>query len=332
MSATSAENKTPAIAGGRAVAPGWLVGPRFDLLFIANIAWPLLLLLQLGDGFSGREGLRFWQLYYITTPHRWITLLIVFSDRGRFRERRVAFLALAACAIVLCLGVRLTTGALTCLLAIDYIWNAWHFASQHHGIYRIYSRRAGPLPTSGQTLEKWSMRGFLLYVILRVASATWSDATWEPIFATADWFALLVPIGLVVRDVSLPRGNSAGRTTYLISVCCIYVSLLWAVHERSFGLLLALSTASALFHAIEYLALVSWSVRQHHTTQSNEMGVLSYFVPRWGTALALFMVILGAGGWLADQRYVEAWLTINVIVAFLHYAYDGLIWRRRGGG
>ena len=38
---------------------------------------------------------------------------------------------------------------------------------------------------------------------------------------------------------------------------------------------------------------------------------------------------LGAGGWLMDQRWLEVWLTLNVIVAFLHYAYDGVIWRRR---
>jgi hypothetical protein len=58
------------------------------------------------------------------------------------------------------------------------------------------------------------------------------------------------------------------------------------------------------------------------------MGLLGYLVPRWGLALALFILILGAGGWWFDTQFVEAWLFINVIVAFLHYAYDGLIWRR----
>jgi hypothetical protein len=43
----------------------------------------------------------------------------------------------------------------------------------------------------------------------------------------------------------------------------------------------------------------------------------------------VFVLVLGAGGWLMDQRFIQAWLFVNVIVAFLHYAYDGLIWRRR---
>ncbi len=144
-----------------AAPPGrrWLVGPWFDLFFVANVAWPLLLLVQADDGFGGHAGLQFWQLYYITTPHRWITLIVVFLDRGRLRERLGTFLALAAAAVAFCLGVRLTTGALTCLLAIDYVWNAWHFAAQHHGIYRIYGRLGGQVAPSGW--EMWLMRGFL---------------------------------------------------------------------------------------------------------------------------------------------------------------------------
>jgi ABC-type Fe3+ transport system permease subunit len=104
--------------------------------------------------------------------------------------------------------------------------------------------------------------------------------------------------------------------------------LLWAVHERRLGLVLALATASALFHALEYLTIVSWSVRQRHTHLGNTMGILGMLVPRWGIALGLFVLILGVGGWLMDQYLLRAWLFLNVVVAFLHYAYDGLIWRR----
>jgi hypothetical protein len=170
---------------------------------------------------------------------------------------------------------------------------------------------------------------FLLYVILRVASATWSDAALEERLRLVDWGVLVVPAWLVIRDLSGLHARSAGRTTYLLSVFGLYLALLWAVHERRLGLVLSLATASALFHAIEYLSLVSWSVRRRHAGLGDQMGLLARFVPIWGLTLLAFMVILGAGGWLMDQRYVEGWLTINVIVAFLHYAYDGLIWRRR---
>jgi hypothetical protein len=310
-------------------ARGWLVGPWFDALLIANVAWPLFLLAQVGDGFSGRAGLQFWQVYFVTTPHRWITLALVFLDRERFGQRRWTFLGLAACAIALCLGVRLTTGTLTCLLTIDYIWNAWHFAAQHHGIYRIYGRRCDPDRTRGLFVEKWAMRLFLLYVILRVALATWPYPTVERFLGWFDWLALAVPAWLLVQDIARGQALWSGQMVYLLSVCGLYVSMLTAVHLQLPALALALTLASALFHAIEYLSLVGWSVQQRHAAAGDRMGLLGYLAPRWAMALGVSVLILGSGGWMLDQHFLRPWLTVNIVVAFLHYAYDGLIWRQR---
>jgi hypothetical protein len=315
-------------------APGtglWLFGSWFDALFVANLAWPLFLLAQWGDGFSGRDGVQFWQLYYITTPHRWITLILVFLDRQRFNERRFAFLAVAAAIVVVCLGVRLTTGTLTCLLAVDYIWNAWHFAAQHHGIYRIYGRLSDPARTKGLTIEKWVLRLFLLYVILRVASATWSEPVWERSLQVSDGLMAVIPIWLIVQDIVRTGGGALGGTTYLISVASLYLSMLAAVHWHWPGLVLSLATASALFHAIEYLALVSWSVQRRQALGLSRLGILGYLAPRWALSLGVFVLVLGMVGWLLDQRLLKSWLLINVIVAFMHYAYDGMIWRLRTG-
>ena len=330
MAITSADpTSSEVLAGPTPLSRGWLVSPWFDVLFIANVAWPLVVLLQQGEGFSGRSGVQFWQIYFVTTPHRWITLLLVFLDSERFNERRATFLWLAACVVALCLGVRLTTGALTCLLAIDYVWNAWHFAAQHHGIYRIYCRLGVRTPAAGLTCEKWGMRGFLLYVALRIVSATWSEMTREVWLCRGDWIMMTIPVWLMIRGTMQARAGGLGRLVYLTSIIVLYSSLLWAVHTRRLGLVLSLATASALFHAIEYLSVVSWSVRQRHAALRSRMGFLGYLAPRWGIALAVFVLILGSAGWFMDQGYLESWLTINVVVAFLHYAYDGLIWHRR---
>jgi hypothetical protein len=338
MASSSLSPEAPQVAEPAArasVAQGsgpWLVGPWYDSLLIANVAWPLLLLLQVSEGFSGREGLQFWQIYFITTPHRWITLALVFLDRERFGERRLAFVVIAVAAVAVVLGVRVATGTLTCLLSIDYIWNAWHFASQHHGIYRIYQRTSPPALRRGLAVEKWAMRLFLLYVILRVAGATWSNVALEQSLMTLDWIALTAPAWLLVRDVFSSRGGLAlGRSMYLVSVLALYVSLLTAVHLNRPALVLSLATASALFHATEYLTLVAWAVQGRHAARPNQLGALNYLAPRWGLALVIFVLVLGAGGWLLDQRLLKSWLLVNVIVAFLHYAYDGLIWRRKLG-
>lgn len=319
----------------------WLVGPAFDLLLVANVAWPLLLLAQLGEGFEGRSGVQFWQLYFVTTPHRWITLAIVFLDRERFEARRRTFLTIAALVIVACLSVRFTTGTLTCLLAIDYLWNGWHFAAQHHGIYRIYDRLRPRAVSHGGSAEKWVMRLFLMYVILRVAGMTWAYPALEQAAAVCDWGALAIAVGMLCYKLSskfsggmgspADASPGAGQVVYLISVLSLYSCLLGAVHWQQPRLVLTLATAAALFHAVEYLSVVSWAVRQRHRKAADRMGLMAYLAPRWALTLAIFVLVLGAGGWLMDQQWMEAWLLLNVVAAFLHYAYDGLIWRKPAG-
>lgn len=305
----------------------WLVGPWFDLLFVANVGWPLIVLWQWGDEFEGRAGVLFWQVYFVTTPHRWITLGLVFLDRERFRQRRGAFLGIAAAAVVICGGVRLATGTLTCLLALDYVWNAWHFAAQHHGVLRIYARVARIPIAAGWDVEKWALRGFLLYVALRVAVATWTQPEVEAWLQLGDGGVLAVPVWLVATRLIRRRGGSVGELLYLVSVLSLYVSLLWAVHLREPRVVLMLATASALFHATEYLAVVGWAVRRRAVERGGAMGLLGWLAPRWGLALGLYLMVLGSVGWVMDRELLEVSLLINVVVAFLHYAYDGLIWR-----
>lgn len=317
----------PSLPAAAPAPRAWLVGPWFDLLFIANIAWPLILAAQFSEGFTGRAGVQFWQLYFLTTPHRWITLVLVFLDRERFAARRWIFVSIGVAIVAICLGVRISTGALTCLLTIDYLWNAWHFASQHHGVYRIYGRLSEPARTVGLRAEKWLLRLFVLYVIVRVAGTTWAYPALDNTLLFADWAALAVPAWLLVNDQT--HGWSLGRTAYLLSMLMLYVSLLAAVHFHQPGLTLALATASALFHAIEYLALVTWAARNRYAARGEQLGLLAHLVPRWSIALLIFIAVLGSSGWLLDQHLLKSWLLINVIVAFLHYAYDGLIWRQR---
>jgi hypothetical protein len=307
----------------------WLIGPWFDLLVLANVVWPVWVgVMLLGDGFPGSAGLQFWQIYFVTTPHRWITLPVVFLDRDRFRAHRGVFLGVAALVVAACAGVRWTTGGLTCLLAVDYLWNAWHFAAQHHGIYRIYDRQADSARTAWLRTEKVLLRGFMLYVIVRIAGGTWAYPDIEVWLARSDWLVAAIPLGLVMRDVIRWRDRAWGRLAYLTSVCALYLCLLAAVHAQRPGLVLMLTTASALFHATEYLALVGWMVHRRHQERGTSLGLLSWLAPRWGAVLAIFVIVLGAGGWLWEHEFLQTWLFINVIVAFLHYSYDGLIWRR----
>ena len=86
---------------------------------------------------DGSTHVQFWQIYFLTAPHRWITLVLVATDPSRREGRTWLFILLAILALALVWGVWLSTGAFVCLLLIDYLWNGWHFASQH-AVQRVH--------------------------------------------------------------------------------------------------------------------------------------------------------------------------------------------------
>jgi hypothetical protein len=322
----------PASAG---TSPGWIVGPAFDVLFFANLGWLLLLV----PGFVSEGGgthVQFWQIYFLTTPHRWITLVLVATDPSRREGRTWLFVLLAVLALVVVWGVWLSTGAFVCLLLIDYLWNGWHFASQHAGVLRIYSRKAG----GGRPwLEREGLRFFLFYTIARTAgwSTGWLEDTPSGMqtLEAIDLGMLVVPALLLVLELKDDPRRHIPKLIYLVSVIGLYSSLLLALRGHHAALILALTAAGALFHAVEYLALVThyaWRQGTHGVANasgsaSQSVSLFRQMAERWLAFLATYIMLLGFGAWLMEGW--ELWLGLNLWAAFLHYAYDGLIWKLR---
>lgn len=316
---------------------GFLFSPTIDLIFIANLFWPAILLVDGLGGIDVHESLLFWQIYFITAPHRWITLILVGLDRERTANRGALFggLAIGILAITLCL--RFGTGSLLCLGVVDYVWNAWHFSSQHHGIFRIYERRRiGKGPAGKVSLEKILFRGFLLYVIARVAGVGWSEGPFlgSEWLQYADGFLLAIPLLLVLRQATRtwrsPAGSVAGLC-YLTSVMALFTSMLLAAHWEKGQLVLQLALASAIFHSFEYLSIVTWSVQQSRERSQRESpaALFSYLSQMWVLFLIIFVVVIGVGNYLLSRGLFEFWVLINIVVAFWHYLFDGMIWKRR---
>ncbi|MCX7664120.1 MAG: hypothetical protein N2112_01085 [Gemmataceae bacterium] len=310
---------------------GWIVSPLFDLLFLINLAWPLLLLpgLMRSDGHLQTE---FWQIYFITTPHRWITLFLVASDSDRREGRGKLFIGIALISAAIVGGVWLTTQSLMCLLLIDYVWNAWHFASQHQGVLRMYTRKVGG---GNVWLERHALRGFLVYVLLRTAGwlTGWMDAETS---STKEWLRsfdlamLAIPLLILLVNLSQVTMFRLGKLAYLTSVLLLYSALLQSLsHDWRSGVI-ALTAAVSTFHAVEYLAVVSHYAMRRKTIGSD--GLFRKVAGQWVIVLSVYLVVLGLVGVWADSgggALMRTWLALNVWAAFLHYTYDGLIWKLR---
>jgi hypothetical protein len=311
---------------------GFLIGPIFDLLFIANLYWPLLFLVSQAAGEEFHTGMLFWQVYFITAPHRWITLILVGLDREKTSGREWKFAAVGALIVISCLSVRVGTGSLICLGALDYFWNAWHFASQHHGIFRIYHRHQNRAAGhSLATLEKVAYRGFLIYVIARVAGVGWhtGEPGWSWHLAEIDPFVAVIPIGLIAAAIMNPARTRQSRAglVYLVSVMALFLAMLYAAHYERRQLVIQLALASAIFHSVEYMAIVTWSSTTE--TQRQRQDIAGAMARKWILFLAFFILFLGFTNYVVAAGYQQLWILVNLIVAFLHYAYDGMIWKSR---
>lgn len=315
---------------------GWLVNPWFDLFLVANLLWPLVALAMLAGPWASQP-LTLLQVYFISTPHRWITLALVFLDRDHFWRQPSRFAGVGL--LMLAIGLLLVMAAieigqftsrvvdsLLFLMMLDFAWNAWHFAAQHAGIARIYGRLARPdLSPSAIAFEKWAIRGLVLWFFARWAITLLAPGEFAWL-AVGDWLAVALPVVVLVRELATFRrsqGRALGRMLYIGSVTAVYAAQLAALRWDDRHMLVALVLAAAIFHAGEYLAIVGWSMRRKRG------GVWTVLVPRTAVVIVTFMLALGVTAVLIDTRWAWPWTLATLLVSLLHYAYDGLIWRAK---
>lgn len=308
---------------------GWIVSPAFDLLFLANLGWLLLLV----PGFATRSdtAIDFWQVYFLTLPHRWLTLVLVAADpdrRGAHTRRLVLVAALAAVVVV---GAFLGTGAFLCLALVDYVWNAWHFASQHAGVLRVYARKVGG---GSAWLERWGLRGFVTYGALRAAG--WATGWTEAHTAALPWLrgldlaVLTIPAALLLTNLVGASRERIGKLAYLASVCGLYAGFVLALRSGWAELVVVFAAAGSMFHAVEYLAIVTHYARRREAVGS--AGAFRALAHYWLAFLGAYVLAIGAVGvWAAhpDSGLLVFWQGLNLWAAFVHYAFDGMIWKLR---
>lgn len=323
------QGRAPAVTAPAHQPRGWIVSPAFDLLFLANVAWPLLLLP--GVSSPADTAIDFWQVYFVTLPHRWVTLLLVATDPDRRGTRGPWLVGIAVLAALAVAGAYLGTGAFLCLALVDYVWNAWHFAAQHAGVLRIYTRNVGG---GVPWLERWGLRAFVTYGALRAAGwltgALEANESQLAALRVLDLAVLALPAALLFTNLPGLSRARVGKLAHLVSVCALYSGF---VLSLSFGWargIVAFAAAGSLFHAVEYLAVVT-----HYAHRRETVGSASAFralARNWVLFLGAYVLVLGSfGAWAStpESGLFVLWQGLNLWAAFVHYAYDGMIWKLR---
>ncbi len=305
---------------------GWIVSPWFDLLFVANLLWPLAFLPSYISP-SGQPYIQFWMAYFIATPHRWMTLLLASCDPDRRGRRTWLYVLLAVLATVIIAAVRWGTGGFQCLALVYSLVLSWHFATQHAGILRIYSRKSGG---GRRWLETWPPRLFIMYVALRVLPGF--DVVLQAVGLNTQWVDLAmpaIPVVLLLIELIDFSPRRIPKLIYMASFFGLWGGVLWAAHTRRESLGFALLATVTLVHSVEYLAVTTYYAWRRQTLGS--AGMFQRMARNWTAVFTWFVLGCGLLYSFGDQYFVEVWFAVNIWASFLHCGYDGLMWKLRDG-
>lgn len=295
----------------------WIFSRWTDFLVISNLYWPLFLIPGLVSG-NETGPIEFIQVYLLASPHRWLTLTMVMTDKSRRSGIECRMLFAAILIALLIVIVELSSGMLLCMLWIDYFWNAFHFASQHGGILALNCRRNQIVLSR---LLKWQLRFVITSIILMLPL--------NPINRNfpAEILQILVTVGFIaimINAIRIGIYRSLPAALYLISILGIYGGLLTTtlmqLHRLSSGFMLA----SSVMHSVEYFAIVS----RYVITRDQTTGKV-FNISAWRGKLTIYALLVASILYAFQRISIEMTGAVNLWAAFLHYTYDGWIWKLR---
>lgn len=332
----------------------WILDPWNDLAwFILAPAWILAVAWLVRD-WAALGALGGLLLAVGATGHHLPGFIRAYSDPALFRRFRGRFLAAPAFFV----GISLAFASLKLhgLELILVLWGAWHGAMQVSGFLRIYDSKVGSTSPATAWLD-WAMcatwfAGGLLYsegklhllgLTLHRSGAPLPSP--EAVFAARQVWAILAAAVTVAFLANALIGFRKGRAPNPLKFLAMGMSFaFWwfcMAHVRIplLGLLLF-----EIFHDVQYNVLV-WAYQRNRVVGGKPSGALERFLFRPSPVrLALYIgLILAYGALGAASDYgglnlpggtdTSGWSMflshLFIASAFLHFYYDGFIWKVR---
>lgn len=271
--------------------------------------------------------------------HRHLTFPLVYGDPQALAQRKKSYLLLP----LVFLGVTLVALAQPSffrgLVVLSVLWTIYHTVMQKLGILRFYSRKAG---YGLARIDRAILVSWFFTMVLFLASSPKvrgqaagyavsgevlknffeSIALILPYLLTVSLVISLIATFLYLREEWRHRDQiSWPRNLYVLSILAIY-----AVFPYD------LLVGFAIFgfsHSIEYLAFVNVYARKKFQTLPDSSSFMARAVRRQALSFGIFCLV---GGLLFLVWHNVSLKTLNIYIvgsSFLHFLYDGWIWKVR---
>ncbi len=328
----------------RAAAPGYLLGPRFDLGFI--LAVPALAVAS-GLLVAGRPALfplvLFLDLWLLGYHHVIATYTRLCFDAESFRRSR--FLLFGLPMIVFAVTAAAALGIGLWVIATVYLyWQWFHYTRQSWGVSQIYRRKSGLaapepawlaqlafylLPLWGILYRSWQAPDRFIGMEIRVLPV---PELAVQLVGVAALLALVAWAALRLR-AWLAGELPAAQTLYILSH-----HLVFFIGYRMFADITIGWLVVNIWHNLQYVLFV-WLFNNQRFRQGRDprAPLLSYLSQRanFGKYFALCLLLSSAvylGLQVTFTNILAIGLPLIVIyqaVNFHHYVVDALIWKAR---
>lgn len=326
------ESVRPAASGS------WLVGARFDLLFLFGGALLSLIALGLTLGLGVSVVAVYWiWLVGFDGPHMAAAYTRTYLDRTERRERArllwgsLGFFLLGPAALVL--GRLLDTQApFEAFLALGTAYSYYHVVRQHYGFVALYKTKGEARSRRDFYIDKWSLyvgawAPYVLFLITHArARVQLGMAPAEAPPPLLSWLLLgawALSLLLFVANAYLARARPASpqKVAYGVTVLVLYafINLLISRFEPVYGAstgpdtdFLLLTVMLSIFHSLQYVALVfSYNRRRYRGEDAaaryglagRASGRFQFFALGLAAYAALYFVLAAATGVMPEVRW-----------------------------
>ncbi len=310
----------------------WIKNPATDLIFF-SFGWiPVFLSLIV---FKEHIGFIILFVLMFTSVHRHYTFALVYGEKEEFEKRKTIYVLLPIMAVLVTF-VSLYLDSFQILVALSVLWVLYHSVSQKYGITRIYSRKAG-------YGEAWIEKGvifswfvYLFFALMEKEKGTLNQYQAGKVILsyTGDYLGYLTLISYFLLSVAVfftllfvyqefknRHQLSTAKVLYVFSTLLLYFIFF---HSLVVGFIVF-----GFSHALEYIAFVNIFVNSKYKKKPDSRSPLAMASKKLWLCSALFSVGILVLSLLGMKLNENAFLIYIVGSSFLHFIYDGLIWKVR---
>jgi hypothetical protein len=310
----------------------WIKNPLSDSVYF-SFGWIVVFLALVL--FQSHMGLIIVIVLLFNYVHRHYTMALVYGQKEEFDKRKQVYIYLPIIAIIVT-ALSIYFKVFPYLLTLSVLWTMYHSVAQKYGFTRIYSRKAGYGKgwIDKGILYSWFFYLFFAMIIYERSTLLKYKAgrviignlnNYMDYISTLSYALLAVSIVFtfiyIYEEIKNRKQISIPKNIFVVSTLSIYAIFF---HSMVVGYIVF-----GFSHAIEYIAFVNIFVGAKYRKKPESNTFFSRVSKRqwlYSGVFSAVIIVLSLIGMKLDQN---AFLIYIVGSSFLHFVYDGLIWKVR---